>query len=119
MQVQAQKEIARQIFLKDSNFKVDVALEEFAHPAFQVSSFVGQIAPLFLLGCAMFPFVIQMNEIVLEKEQKLRQVLSSMGLTEVAYWLSWHIYQVIDCFLDDLDDRVRYSQVWRSFIRCC
>eukprot|EP00960_Hanusia_phi_P066607 766433-Hanusia_phi.AAC.1 len=102
MQVQAQTEIARQIFLKDPNFNIDVALEEFAHPAFQVSSFVGQIAPLFLLGCAMFPFVIQMNEIVLEKEQKLRQVLSSMGLTEVAYWLSWHIYQSSMAFIYSL-----------------
>ncbi|EKX32324.1 hypothetical protein GUITHDRAFT_82405 [Guillardia theta CCMP2712] len=102
MQVQAQKEIARQVFLKDPNFKIDVAIEEFAHPAFQVSSFVGQIAPLFLLGCAMFPFVIQMNEIVLEKEQKLRQVLSSMGLTEVAYWLSWHIYQSSMAFIYSL-----------------
>ena len=42
---------------------------------------------------AMFPFVIQMGEVVMEKELKLRQALQAMGLHDSAYWLSWHIYQ--------------------------
>jgi hypothetical protein len=41
----------------------------------------------------MFPFVIQMNEIVMEKEFKLRKALQAMGLHDVSYWLSWHMYQ--------------------------
>ena len=41
----------------------------------------------------MFPFVIQMGEVVMEKELKLRQALQAMGLHDSAYWLSWHIYQ--------------------------
>jgi hypothetical protein len=42
---------------------------------------------------AMFPFVIQMNEVVMERELKLRQALQAMGLHDTAYWLSWHMYQ--------------------------
>lgn len=41
----------------------------------------------------MFPFVIQMGEVVMERELKLRQALQAMGLHDTAYWLSWHIYQ--------------------------
>jgi hypothetical protein len=41
----------------------------------------------------MFPFVIQMNEVVMERELKLRQALQAMGLHDTAYWLSWHMYQ--------------------------
>jgi hypothetical protein len=42
---------------------------------------------------AMFPFVIQMNEVVMERELKLRQALQAMGLHDTSYWLSWHMYQ--------------------------
>ena len=94
MQIVAHREIAKNVFLKDENFKVQIAIQEFAHPAFVVSTFEGQIAPLFLLACSMFPFVIQMNEIVAEKELKLRQVLSAMGLKDFSYWMSWHLFQV-------------------------
>jgi hypothetical protein len=42
---------------------------------------------------AMFPFVIQMSEVVNEKEFKLRQALQAIGLYDVSYWLAWHIFQ--------------------------
>ena len=42
---------------------------------------------------AMFPFAIQITEVVVEKELKLRQAMSSMGMHDLAYWLSWHVYQ--------------------------
>jgi hypothetical protein len=47
----------------------------------------------------MFPFVIQINEIVMERELKLRQALQAMGLHDIAYWLSWHFYQSIMAML--------------------
>lgn len=47
----------------------------------------------------MFPFVIQMNEIVMEKELKLRKALQAMGLRDTSYWLSWHIYQSLMALL--------------------
>jgi hypothetical protein len=49
--------------------------------------------PHSFISGAMFPFVIQMNEVVMERELKLRQALQAMGLHDTSYWLSWHIYQ--------------------------
>jgi hypothetical protein len=46
----------------------------------------------------MFPFVIQMGEVVMERELKLRQALQAMGLHDTAYWLSWHLY-IYPCIL--------------------
>jgi len=45
-----------------------------AHPRQDIASFESQIAPLFLVACAMFPFVVQISEVVSERELKLRQV---------------------------------------------
>jgi len=90
MQTQAHRSIAQFI---NPGSKMEIASKLFAHPAFDVSTFEGIVAPLFLLGCAMFPFVIQMNEVVMERELKLRQALQAMGLHDTAYWLSWHMYQ--------------------------
>lgn len=59
MQLAASREIARQLILQDDKAVIDVSTAPFAHPAFEVSSFEGFIAPLFLLGCLLFPFVIQ------------------------------------------------------------
>jgi hypothetical protein len=63
------------------------------------SSFEGFIAPLFLLACLMFPFVIQISEIVSEKEQRLRQALTAVGMYDMSYWLSWHVWQIVLCAL--------------------
>jgi hypothetical protein len=40
----------------------------------------------------MFPFVIQISEILMERERKLRQAMSTMGLHDLSYWLSWHLF---------------------------
>ena len=47
----------------------------------------------------MFPFVIQMGEVVADKEMKFRQALAAMGLHDLSYWLSWHIYQTSMAFI--------------------
>jgi len=78
---------------------MEVGYRVFAHPAYAVSTFEGFIAPIFLIGCAMFPFVIQMNEVVAERELRLRQALAAMGLRDTAYWLSWHLYQSVMALL--------------------
>jgi hypothetical protein len=78
-----------------NDFPMDIDLRTYAHPAFGVATFEGLIAPLFILGAAMFPFVIQMGEVVTDKELKFRQALAAMGLYDLSYWLSWHIYQSI------------------------
>jgi ABC-type multidrug transport system permease subunit len=44
------------------------------------------------LSGSMFPFVIQISEIVMERERKLRQALATMGMHDLSYWLSWHLF---------------------------
>ncbi|KAL2935162.1 ABC transporter A family member 2 [Bienertia sinuspersici] len=77
LQIAAEREIARSL-LADQNFSWTVGLKEFPHPAatFEDRSSSGfeVLAPLFLFTVAMFPFIFEMNSIVLEKELKLRQI---------------------------------------------
>ncbi|MCO5612676.1 hypothetical protein L7F22_066945 [Adiantum nelumboides] len=69
-----------------------ISFKEFAHPSMDVFSLVGVIAPTFLLAASMFGFVIQMSNLVAERELKLRQAMSMMGLLDSAYWLSWIVW---------------------------
>ncbi|KAH7282435.1 hypothetical protein KP509_35G030600 [Ceratopteris richardii] len=52
----------------------NVYFKEFAHPPVDVFSVVAVIAPTFLLAASMFGFVIQMSNLVAERELKLRQI---------------------------------------------
>ena len=114
LQAQAHRAIAQHF---NPDISMELATKVFAHPAFPTISFEGLVSPFFLLGCkiklfhslmcapvcgpdswfsnagAMFPFVIQMSEVVNEKELKLRQALQAIGLHDVSYWLAWHIFQ--------------------------
>ena len=60
------------------NIVWNVSFKEFSHPSIDVLSIVGFIAPTFLLAASMFGFVIQMSDIVIERELKLRQVDQSL-----------------------------------------
>eukprot|EP01018_Ginkgo_biloba_P024056 Gb_37633 [translate_table: standard] len=88
LQVAAEREIGRYL-MGDSSLSWTVALKEFAHPALESFSAVGTAGPTFFLAAAMFGFVIQMSSIIAEKELKLRQAMSIMGLYDSVYWLTW------------------------------
>ncbi|XP_072998676.1 ABC transporter A family member 2-like [Typha latifolia] len=88
LQIAAEREIARSL-IGDPSFSWVVGLKEFAHPATETFSAVGTAGPTFFLAIAMFGFVFQISSLVAEKELKLRQAMSIMGLYESAYWLSW------------------------------
>lgn len=98
LQVAAEREIARYL-LGDSNFSWTVGLKEFAHPASETFSIVAKAGPTFFLAAAMFGFVIQLGSIVAEKELKLRQAMSIMGLYNSAYWLTWLTWEGILTFV--------------------
>uniref|UniRef100_A0A2N9H431 ABC transporter domain-containing protein n=1 Tax=Fagus sylvatica TaxID=28930 RepID=A0A2N9H431_FAGSY len=88
LQIAAEREIARYL-IGDPNFSWIVGFKEFAHPAVQSFSAVGSIGPTFFLATAMFAFVFQISSLITEKELKLRQAMTMMGLYDSAYWLSW------------------------------
>ncbi|OMO95372.1 ABC transporter-like protein [Corchorus capsularis] len=88
LQIAAEREIARSL-IGDPNFRWTVELKEFAHPAMQTLSTLALVGPTFFLAIAMFSFVFQIGSLVSEKELKLRQAMTMMGLLDSAYWLSW------------------------------
>lgn len=93
LQFAAEREITR-FLTGDSSIEWSVAFKEFAHPSLQTFSTVGTIGPIFLLAATMFGFVIQMSNLVTERELKLRQAMSIMGLLDSAYWLSWLLWEI-------------------------
>ncbi|KAI8528925.1 hypothetical protein RHMOL_Rhmol12G0185900 [Rhododendron molle] len=94
LQLAAEREIARSL-IRDPNFSWVVSMKEFAHPAVESILVVGLAGPTFFLATAMFGFVFQISSLITEKELKLRQAMSMMGLYETAYWISWLTWEGI------------------------
>ncbi|XP_071717353.1 ABC transporter A family member 2-like [Rutidosis leptorrhynchoides] len=94
LQVAAEREIARSL-IGDSSFSWVVNLKEYAHPVVTTFSSVATVGPSFFLAIAMFGFVLQISSLIVEKELKLRQAMSMMGLYDTAYWLSWLTWEGI------------------------
>ncbi|XP_075107779.1 ABC transporter A family member 2 isoform X2 [Nicotiana tabacum] len=101
LQLAAEREIARSL-IGDPNFSWVVSFKEFAHPAFEVFSALGTVGPTFFLAVAMFGFVFQINVLIIEKELKLRQAMTMMGLYDTAYWLSWFTWEGFITLLSSL-----------------
>ncbi|KAF3783029.1 ATP-binding cassette sub-family A member 3 [Nymphaea thermarum] len=100
LQIAAEREIARSL-IGDDHFNWTVGLKEFAHPALELLSAVGGSASLFL-AAALFGFEFQMSSLVAEKDLKLRQALTIMGLFDSAYWLSWLVWEICLTLLSSL-----------------
>ncbi|KAJ6374152.1 hypothetical protein OIU78_029789 [Salix suchowensis] len=101
LQIAAEREIARSIIgVPTYNWKV--GLTEYAHPAKRAFSAVATVGPAFFLAFTMFGFVLQITNLVAEKELKLRQAMNMTGLYESAYWTSWIIWEGIITFISSL-----------------
>ncbi|CAM8920749.1 unnamed protein product [Rhodiola kirilowii] len=104
LQVAAEREIARSL-IGDPKFNWVVNLKEFAHPPgheAEPSKIITTLGSQFFLAMAMFGFVFQMTSLVQERELKLRQAMSIMGLYDTAYWLSWLIWEAVMAILSSL-----------------
>jgi hypothetical protein len=56
---------------------------------------VSQVGNYFFVLTPLLTFTIFLNEIVREKELRLRQGLSVVGVKHGVYWMSWFIVGVI------------------------
>ncbi|CAA2960800.1 ABC transporter A family member 2 [Olea europaea subsp. europaea] len=101
LQLAAEREIARSL-IGDASFSWVVSLKEFAHPSLEIFSAVQTVGPTFFLAIAMFAFVFQVAALITEKELKLRQAMTIMGLYDTAYWLSWLTWEGIITFVSSL-----------------
>lgn len=72
----------------------------FAHPPATSFSYVGVVSPTFLLAAAMFTFTVQIFNVVLERETKLRSAMRVMGVSDGVWWTSWALWDV--CVVDVL-----------------
>ncbi len=75
-------------------FELNVNTIDFPHPALISVDVVGQSGPAFFLGCLMFNFVIQMGQLVTEKELRLREAMTVVGLSDWIYWTTWIITNI-------------------------
>ncbi|KFK34073.1 hypothetical protein AALP_AA5G099000 [Arabis alpina] len=94
LQIAAEREIARFI-IGDPNFNWVVGFKEFPHPTIEAVVALNSIGPTFFLAVAMFGFVLQISSLITEKELKLRQAMTMMGVFDTAYWLSWLTWEGI------------------------
>ncbi|KYQ89172.1 ABC transporter A family protein [Tieghemostelium lacteum] len=69
------------------NYNIDYA--EFAHPELVVADVIQDLGGLFFFASLMFNVVIQLGQIVKEKELKLREGMNMMGLKDSVYWFTW------------------------------
>ncbi|KAM5570463.1 hypothetical protein ABKV19_011226 [Rosa sericea] len=60
------------------------------------------IGPRFFFAAAMFGFVFQMTSLITEKELKLRQAMTMMGLYDSVYWFSWLAWEGVITLLSAL-----------------
>ncbi|KAM6594094.1 hypothetical protein CsatA_001797 [Cannabis sativa] len=110
LQIAAEREISRSL-IGVQNFSWAFGFKEFAHPPQNIllgmntagSPFsMSSVGPPFFLAIVMFGFVFQMTSLVTEKELKLRQAMTLMGLYDSAYWFSWLVWEGILTFLSSL-----------------
>lgn len=93
MYAAASREILRVIGGNDLTIVRDVGYKNFPHPEVSPIPLISQAGSLFLLGALMFNFVSLTSQTVLEKERRLRESMTQMGLYDSSYWLSWFIIQ--------------------------
>ncbi|XP_028787946.1 ABC transporter A family member 2-like isoform X1 [Neltuma alba] len=101
LQLAAEREIARYL-IGDPSFSWSFSFREFAHPAIESFSTVGTIGPAFFLAISRLNFVLQMESLAREKENKLRQAMTMMGLYDSAYWLSWLTWEAVITLITSL-----------------
>ena len=56
-------------------------------------SSIAEIAGLFLFAASMFGAVIQITNVVSEKEAGMRQAMKNFGLIDSLYWISWMVWE--------------------------
>ncbi|CAI9112242.1 OLC1v1012661C1 [Oldenlandia corymbosa var. corymbosa] len=105
LQYAVSREISRSL-IGDKSFSFNIGLKEFAHPGSKIlssgrepSQLTAGFQVMFFFAIAVFGFIAQVHTLVLEKEMKLRQTMTIMGLSNSAYWSSWFIWEGFMAFL--------------------
>ena len=84
-----------------SDASIDIEFSDFPHPPGEVSwDVMADYGPDWIYIALVFNMVIQMTFIVTEKENKLRDAMTQMGMMRSAYWMSWFIScEIVNVFV--------------------
>jgi hypothetical protein len=79
---------------------IQVSVQRYAHPSpTEDSQLLSQLEklllPTFIVISLAFPLTTQVGDIVGERETKVLQAMTSMGLLHSAYWVSWHVFHAL------------------------
>ena len=64
--------------LRDEEIKIDFSVSDFPHPQSKTSSLESLVAPSYIPYVMLIPMVLQIAELVADKEKKLRSSLECM-----------------------------------------
>ncbi|CAL5441474.1 unnamed protein product [Camellia sinensis] len=102
LQIAAEREIARTL-IGGNLLTLDWdSLNDPNEQAKLKSKLIQEAGPAFFLAIAMFGFVFQIRSLVTEKELKLHQAMTMMGLYDTAYWLSWLTWETLFALFSSL-----------------
>ncbi|KAJ5080784.1 intein-containing abc transporter a family member 1-related precursor [Anaeramoeba ignava] len=95
--VPAQYALQKALFevLQNKSMSFDVTTMKYPHPQLTPTDAIPIMAPTFYFWSALFQLVIQMTQIVQEKEYRQRFGMIVMGLKGTSYWISWFIANFI------------------------
>ena len=63
--------------------------------ALNARDFGEYVDAIYVLLACILPFVIQMNQLVQEKENKLKLLMRISGVSDTAMWLSWWLFFIV------------------------
>jgi len=80
-----------------NNTNLDLNLKDWpkVRPNTLTDGTVSQFGSMFFFCSAMIIFISVLNNVVYEKEMRLRDAMSTMGLIDSVYWTSWFISQTV------------------------
>eukprot|EP00892_Ulva_mutabilis_P002376 jgi/Ulvmu1/12139/UM085_0003.1 len=101
LQVAAHREISR-VLAADAQTPLDsfdIGWKIFPHPVKTEDSTIGTLMSLFLFISFLFGFVNVMTALIGERETKVTQALTTIGMMRSSYWLSWVVWEVLLAFV--------------------
>ncbi|XP_019618294.1 PREDICTED: ATP-binding cassette sub-family A member 1-like [Branchiostoma belcheri] len=94
--------IIRALTGKDKEPITGVYLQQFPYPCYTKDSFVWALSrsiPMFMTLSWIYPVAMIIKSIVYEKEERLKEVMKMMGLTNGVHWTAWFITSITVMFL--------------------
>lgn len=100
-QVAIEKEIYKAV-TQQSNVTWEVEVTQFPHPSSKSPSAIANFLPTFVFASLMFQFVLQLHDLLHEKESGSRRLMRVMGLKNAPFWASWIIFQFTLAVIESL-----------------